>query len=162
MTSVRESLQEKNMHQQFVVGVWLKALNALLEIIGGTLLLFTGAVTTFITYMARNELIEDPGDVVANTVQHHLPYLSQHSQLFTAIYLLSHGIIKIFLVAGLLGRRLWAYPSAIIVFVLFIVYQLYHYIHTHSFFLLLLTTSDILVIWLTWHEYKVIKKHMAF
>ncbi len=157
---MNELFREKNVHRLFIAGVLLKAVNAALEIIGGVLLLFTGAATKLITYMAQNELIEDPGDLVANTIQHYLPYLSEHSQLFAAIYLLSHGIIKIFLVTGLLRQRFWAYPSAIAIFFLFIVYQMYRYTHTHSSFLLIVTAFDLLVIWLTWHEYKIIRKHL--
>lgn len=149
------------MHRIFVAGIVFKALNAALEIVGGTLLLFTGATTHFIEYLAKGELIEDPTDFVANTVQQYIPYLSEHTQLFAAVYLLSHGIIKIFLSVGLLRGKLWAYPVAIVVFALFIVYQIYRYTYTHSFFLILLTLFDLLIIWLTWHEYKRVQKHLA-
>ena len=152
--------EEKNIRRVFTISVLLKAANAVLEIIGGTLLLFTGAVTNLIEYLARGELIEDPSDFLANSIQHYLPYLSEHSQLFAAFYLLSHGIIKIFLAVGLLRRKLWAYPSAIIVFILFILYQIYRYTYTHSIFLILLTIFDLFVVWLTWHEYKVIRAHL--
>ena len=47
--------------------------------------------------------------------------------MFAAIYLLSHGVIKVVLVASLFRELLWAYPAAIVVFTLFIVYQLYPY-----------------------------------
>ena len=152
--------EEKNIRRVFTISVLLKAANAVLEIVGGTLLLFTGAVTNLIEYLARGELIEDPSDFLANSIQHYLPYLSEHSQLFAAFYLLSHGIIKIFLAVGLLRRKLWAYPSAIIVFILFILYQIYRYTYTHSIFLILLTIFDLFVVWLTWHEYKVIRAHL--
>jgi Predicted membrane protein (DUF2127) len=51
-------------------------------------------------------------------------------------------------------RRLWYYPVAIIVFALFIAYQLYRYTFSHSVWLLLITALDIIVIALTWHEYR--------
>ncbi len=154
-------LEEKNIRQIFTISVLLKAANAVLEIIGGTLLLWTGTITRYVSYLAQNELIQDPGDFLANTVQHYLSYFSEHSPLFAAFYLLSHGIIKIFLAIGLLRGKVWAYPCAIVVFILFIVYQIYRYTYTHSFFLILLSLFDIFVVVLTWHEYKIIKKHMV-
>ena len=154
-------IKEKNIHRIFTISVLLKGANALLEIVGGVILLFTGAVTTFVQFLIQGELIEDPSDVLANLIQHYLPYFSNHTQLFAAMYLLSHGIIKIFLVAGLLRNKLWAYPTAITVFSLFIVYQLYRYTYTHSVFLILLTIFDLFIIWLTWHEYKILRNTEA-
>lgn len=146
--------EEKNVHTVFVVSVLLKAINGILEIIGGTLLFFTGAVTNGIAYLTRGELIEDPHDFFARAVQHYLPYLSQHSQFFAAFYLLSHGVIKIVLSVSLLRRKQRAYPLAIVIFFLFILYQIYRYTYTHSLFLILVTLFDLLVIWLTLLEYK--------
>ena len=74
--------------------------------------------------------------------------------MFAATYLLWHGIVKIGLVAALLLRRRWAYPWAIVAFTLFLVYQLYRYSHTHAPELLVLSGVDVLVIGLTWLEYK--------
>ena len=108
--------------------------------------------------MIQREFLEDPRDYVANIAQHYLPYFSDHSQSFAAFYLLSHGIIKIFLAIGLLRNRLWAYPAAIVFFILFILYQVYRYTYTQSSFLILLTVFDLIVVGLTWHEYKIVKR----
>lgn len=147
---------EKRIHLIFVLSVLLKALNGVLEIIFGVVFLFTSALVGLLQTFVQGELIEDPTDIVANTIQSFLPFLT-HSQYFISWYLLSHGVIKIFLVAGLLRNKLWAYPAAIVVFTLFIFYQLYRYSFSHSFFLILLTIFDVFVIVLTWHEYKVLK-----
>jgi uncharacterized membrane protein len=77
---------------------------------------------------------------------------------FYAFYLLSHGLIKIFLVAGLLRNKLWAYPAALVVMSLFILYQLYRYTYTQSFGLIVLSVFDIVVIALIWHEYRILRK----
>ena len=149
-------ISEKKIHLVFVVSVLLKALNGVLEILLGIAFLFTSALAGIIQTLIQSELIEDPADLVANAIQNFLPFLT-HSQYFISIYLLSHGIIKIFLVAGLLRNKLWAYPAALVVFTLFIVYQLYRYSFTHSIWLILLTIFDLFVIWLTWHEYRVLQ-----
>lgn len=71
-----------------------------------------------------------------------------------ASYLLTHGIVKIVLVAGLLRNRLWAYPAAIAVFTLFGLYQIYYLLQAYSVWLLALTLLDAAVILLTWHEWE--------
>jgi uncharacterized membrane protein len=100
------------------------------------------------------ELTEDPTDIVVRYMLQTAHDFSLSTQYFTSIYLLSHGVIKAFLIVGLLREKLWYYPVTIVVFVSFIVYQLYRFNHTHSIWLLLITLLDIIVIWLTWHEYR--------
>ena len=78
--------------------------------------------------------------------------------MFAAVYLLGHGVIKLWLIIGLLREKLWYYPTALVVFGLFIVYQLYRYSFTHSIWLLLITIVDLVVIGLTWHEYRYLRR----
>lgn len=153
--------KEKDIRLVFVVSLILKGLNAFLEIIGGILLFFTGTVTTLLSLLINGELVEDPHDFIASHLQNLLPYFSGHSQLFFAFYLLIHGVIKIFLVVNLLRNKIWAYPTTIVVLGLFILYQLYRLSHGYSWFLVLLTVFDMLIIYLTWHEYKLVKKHVV-
>ena len=77
---------------------------------------------------------------------------------FTTVYLLSHGVIKLWLIIGLLRAKLSYYPVAIGVFGLFIIYQLYRFSATHSLWLLLITAVDVVVIGLTWHEYQYLRR----
>ncbi|MHB8710263.1 MAG: DUF2127 domain-containing protein [Minisyncoccota bacterium] len=158
----QETQKEKYIHRVFVWGVLLKAVDGVLETLGGVALFFPGVLASLVQFVIQNELFEDPHDFLFTHLQNVLPTLTNNSGTFIALYLLSHGLIKIVLVAGLLRDKLWAYPSAIVVFSLFIVYQLYHYLFTHSVFLLLLTVLDLAVIWLTWHEYRYFKKYHVF
>ena len=150
-------LQEKSIHQIFVIGLILKGANAILEIIGGMFFLFTGSVVAVITLLVQGELVEDPADFLATHIQKSLPYFASHGQLFAASYLLSHGVIKIFLVTYILRGKPWAYPVTIVMLLLFIVYQLYRLHYSFSIFLIILTLFDVFMIVLTWHEYKVVK-----
>jgi uncharacterized membrane protein len=151
-------VQEKNIHTVFITSLVLKGLNALLEIVGGGLFLFTGSITAILRFLIREELFEDPTDFVANQIQHILPYFSTHNQLFVAFYLLSHGIVKIFLVINLLRNKLWAYPATITALLFFIAYQIYRLTYAYSSFLVFLALFDLLIILLTWHEYSLMKK----
>ena len=108
----------------------------------------------------QSELIEDKKDLIANHLLTWAQGFSIETQHFYAWYLLSHGAVKLALVAGLLMRKLWAYPTTIVVLGLFIIYQLYRYTQTHGVGLLLLTALDILVVTLTWHEYRLMRRHL--
>ncbi len=65
---------------------------------------------------------------------------------------------ELWLIIGLLREKLWYYPIAIIIFGLFTVYQLYRFSFTHSVWLLLITAVDVIVIGLTWHEYRYLRR----
>jgi uncharacterized membrane protein len=157
------SVSEKNIRLAFRVSLFIKGVFALLEIAGGALAYFISQklLVSFITAITQDELVEDPNDFVANYLLHLAQDFSISTQYFTAFYLLSHGVLKLFLIAGLLRERLWYYPLATIVFALFIVYQLYRFSFTHSVWLLVITILDMLVIWLTWREYKYLRRDRA-
>ena len=145
--------QEKEIHTVFEVAIVLKGLNALLEIGLGVLLLFTNVVNDIVIALAQKEFIEDPNGFFARHLNALAP-LSPRAQLFGALYLLSHGIVKVFLMAGLWRNKLWAYPATITVLILFILYQLIRFLGTHSPWLIYLSIFDVVVVWLVWHEYK--------
>ena len=152
---------EKRIHLIFEVSLFLKGAFALLEIAGGFLAWFIPKqfVVGLVALLTQKELAKDPHDLVANYLLHAAANISVGTQLFAAIYLVSHGAIKLWLIIGLLRERLWYYPTALVVFGLFIAYQLYRFSFTLSPFLLFLTAVDIVVIVLTWHEYQYLKRH---
>jgi uncharacterized membrane protein len=156
-------MNERRVHQIFEISVLLKGAHALIECIGGLVLAFisTDAIKGLVNALTQDELIEDPNDFIAG----HLLSLAQDftvsTQRFYAFYLLSHGVIKVFLVAGLLRNKLWAYPASLVVLGLFIVYQLYRFSYTHGAGLIVLTVFDIIVMGLIWHEYRLVSRHLA-
>jgi uncharacterized membrane protein len=105
--------------------------------------------------LTAHELSEDPHDLIARYLLHTTAHLSHGTTLFGAIYLLSHGIAKIVLVALVLKDKLWAYPWLIGLLLAFIAYQLYRITAVHfSIGLALLTVFDAFLVWLTWREYR--------
>jgi len=153
-------LKSKNIfHISFEIAITLKAVNAVLEIIGGILLFFLTPerLNKIIAFFTESELLEDPKDIIANWFLKLGNGFSVSSQYFGIIYLISHGVIKLILIILLWRKKLWAYPLAMIVFTLFIAYQIYDYTISHSIFMILLTVLDIIVIALTFIEYKNMK-----
>jgi uncharacterized membrane protein len=141
-------MQEKRIHQVFVLSVLAKGFHALIEIAGGlALYLFSAdAIARWLDEIDRHDW-----------VTRHFPASEQH---FYAFYLLSHGLVKVVLVFFLLREKLWAYPASIAVFGLFIGYQLYRYSFTHDVGLILLSIFDLFVIYLAVHEYRLLRKHL--
>lgn len=158
---MKTALREKRIGQFFRLSLWLKGVHAGLEIVGGVMLIFLSPiqVTKLIVWMTQDELLEDPNDMIANYLMHIATQISISGILFGAFYLLSHGVFKLILIIALLKRKLWAYPWSMILFSLMIVYQVYRFSYTHSIGLLLLTIFDLIVIWLIWQEYKIVRKH---
>jgi uncharacterized membrane protein len=142
--------------QAFEIGIILKGLDGVLEVIGGLLLLVVSPATIdrVVTSLTQHELSEDPHDFLATHLLKTAHGLTGSAVLFGAVYLLSHGAVKIILVAALLKNELWAYPWTIVFLGVFIVYQVYRLSFKPSVGLTLLTLFDALVAWLTYREYR--------
>lgn len=152
--------REEKIHLAFEISLWLKGLFALGQIVGGIIAFFASKEFLLRTasLLTEEELAEDPHDLIANYLLHSAQSLSLSTQVFVAVYLLSHGGIKLWLIVGLLREKLWYYPVAIVVFGLFVVYQLYRFTFSHSVWWLLITAVDGIVIGLTWHEYRYLRR----
>src|SRR3989344_7592959 len=92
--------KELNIFRLFEVSVVLKGINAALEIIFGGLLLFFN-VGDIVRALAVYALVEDPDSFLATHLFGFVSSFSPQAELYSALYLLSPGIIKIFLVVGL-------------------------------------------------------------
>jgi uncharacterized membrane protein len=151
---------ELYLHRIFDIGIVLKAIHAVIEIVGGVIVLLISEkfIAKTVLYLTQSELSDDPRDFFSNYLIRTAEGFSFNSQHFIAFYLLSHGIIKGILVICLLKEKLWAYPLAMGVFSLFGVYQMIEFVHTHSIWLLVLTVWDVAIIYLTVHEYRYMKK----
>jgi uncharacterized membrane protein len=155
-------MQERRIHQIFVLSLLFKGVHAVIEIIGGIALYLvsTEAIVRTINDWSYDELLEDRHDWIANHLLEFSRTFSVAEHDFYAFYLLSHGIIKAILLVGLMREKLWAYPASFVIFGAFIAYQLYRYTHTHDFGLILLSIFDLFVISLAVHEYRLLRKHL--
>lgn len=154
-------MREQRIHQIFEIGILLKGLHGLLECISGLALAFVSlqAITYVTTLVTRGELAEHPHDFVATHLMAWAQHFSADGKTFFALYLLSHGLTKIVLVAALLRGMLWAYPASLVVLGLFILYQIYRFAVMPSLGMVVLTVFDLAVMWLIWHEYRVMREH---
>jgi uncharacterized membrane protein len=154
-------MNEHRIHQIFQISVLLKGAHALVECVGGLVLALvsTSTIVSLVNRLTQEELIEDPHDFIASHLMSMASNFTVSTQHFYAFYLLSHGLVKIALVAGLLRNKLWAYPASLVILSLFIAYQVYRFSYTHSAGLVVLTVFDLIVMVLIWHEYRLVQKH---
>ena len=149
-------VERKIEHGLFLLSVWSKGIAGLAETIGGFLLLCVpqAGLNAFVVALTAPELAEDPTDHVATLLQRIVHELTADTKLFISGYLIIHGVIKVLLVAGLLGRRLWSYPLSLWFLAAFIAYQMYRFFFTRSLWLIVLTVLDLVVAFLIWREYQ--------
>src|ERR1035437_2757342 len=142
-------------HELFDIGILLKGIHALVEIIGGILAFFVSSdfILRLATRITQGEILEDPNDYFSKHLIALAGSISVGTQQFVTFYLLSHGIINLILVLGLWKKKMWAYHASFVVLTIFSIYQIYRYIYNPSLWLVILTVFDIIVIWLIWREY---------
>ena len=152
-------MRERNIHRLFKFTVTLKGLHALVELVTGVVLLVLdpAVISNFIFALARREWTYDSRDLLANFLMRAGLRMLNGGQHFVGIYLLVVGLMNMGLVIGLLTGALWSYPASLGALALLMVYQLYRYTHTHAVALIALTLFDVVVWWLVWHEYQVLR-----
>lgn len=147
--------------RSFAVGIVLKGLDGILELVGGALLLFVGPSTIrrIVLILTHGELSEDPHDFIAVHLLHAAHGLTAATVVFAAAYLLAHGLVKIVLVTAVLQNRMWAYPWMIAFLLVFIAYQIYRIVLDPTVGLVALTVFDAVIVWLTQREYHKQRTH---
>src|SRR6266404_3531153 len=157
------ALERKIEHRLFLLSVWTKGIAGLVETIGGLLFLFIpqSGLNALVIFLTAPELAEDPTDRVATLLRHMFQELGANTKFFASSYLIVHGLIKVFLVAGLLGGRLWSYSVSLWFLAAFIAYQTFRFLFTHSLWLIALNVIDLIVAFLIWREYQIRKASRA-
>lgn len=159
-TVKNQALLAKWLHRGVELGIFLKGFDAVFEMLGGIIFWFTSNVTLnrLVIALTQHELIEDPQDKVALFLRQSVAQFTSDARLFGSVYLVLHGLIKLWLVTNLLHRKLWSYPATIGFLCIFIVYQLYRFSYSYSIGLLLLTFFDSVFALLIWREYRIMER----
>lgn len=149
-------LKEKQWHELFEVGLFLKAFNGAWETVSGLMFLLVSKATLsgWFSRLIQNELLEDPRDRVTNFIVHTLLNPGTTTKTFAALYVLFHGLLNLFLVIQLRRDKHWAYLVTIWTVILFMFYQVYRISVHHSLILTVITIFDVFYIFIVWHEYR--------
>ena len=120
---------------------------ALLKVVG------TPIIEVVSTLMSH-ELTEDPSDVLSSFITSLLTSHPLYITYFLAFYFIFWGIVDVVLSYNLIQHRLWAFPVSFVLITIFVLYEAVRFSHTHSVILLGVILIDIIILWLTWREYK--------
>jgi uncharacterized membrane protein len=148
------------LHGLFDGTLIVKAALATLEAAAGLGLWLTpnANVHAFVAWLTRNQLAHEPNERAVQWIAQAAAGFSVQSQQFYALYLLSHGGLKLGMVFLLARRVIWAYPASVVLLTAFIAYQMHHWTETHAPTLLVLSAFDLLMIALVIREYRGLRK----
>ena len=147
----------------FRIAMVVKGLDGLIELVGGiTLLLVSQAeVQKVIAAVVTRDLLGPPDGSLTRHFVAGTAEFASGSRTFAVLYLLLHGVLKLGLVIALLRHWLPAYPVAVVVLGLFVVYELYRATQTGSVLLPVLALVDVAVIVLVVREYRALRSSQS-
>ena len=109
-----------------------------------------------IAWLNQHELTQDPQDPMVQWSAEKIQHLPVVIDNFYYFYLVMHGLLKLGMVVLLARRVRWAYPAAMGVLALFVLYQFYEFTQSHSLYLLMLCGFDTFMIGLVWREHRLL------
>jgi uncharacterized membrane protein len=148
-------LKEKYWHEFFIVSICIKTLTGLTETVSGFLLLWMSpaGLALILNRLSRGDRLEGFADFFLDYAHQYLHVITSSTKIFAGLYILSHGLINLVLVAGLIKEKTWAYLVAIGALISFMSYQLIRVAMNHSVPLAILTGFDVFFVIILWHEY---------
>jgi uncharacterized membrane protein len=140
----------------FRVALLVKGVDGALELAGAVLLIVISgqAVHRLVADVLAHDLIGPPDGTLARHLVAGTAEFASGNRTFAVAYLGLHGILKLLLVIALMRRWMRAYPVAIVVLGVFVVYEIYRAVHTGSIVLPFLAALDIAIIVLVVREYR--------
>ncbi len=143
-------------HTLFQFAMWWRILYGFLRVfVGVTFLRLNGHQLSELTYtLIAHEVTGKRGDAV---LEHIYAFLEIHDvtvTYFIALYFLFWGSVEIVLAFCLLKRIEYAFPVTMGLIMLFLVYGVFRYTHTHSFVLLCVLIIDVGILYLINREYQ--------
>lgn len=147
---------QKHSQKIFTASILTKAGIGVVEIIVGVFFYFVSYATLnrLADVFIYSEIAEDPDSIFLKMLGSGFQSLFAYSKLFWAFLLIAHGVVKVFLIHGLLRNKRWSYLVSAIVFSYFILDQTRRFFSIPSIFLGLITLFDILVVFLILFEYR--------
>lgn len=140
----------------FDIGLVIKGIDSLFEVVGGALLLSPLKVGGYVEILSQHSR----RDFVSRFLEH-LASGIKAATIATAIYLIVHGLAKLILIIAALKRKAWGYIALMIVLAVFSIAELSRYIQTLKIPLLIFALFDAALVLLIAHEYQVRHKYKA-
>lgn len=140
-------------HLFFKIGMWWKGIDGVLQVAGGTVLLFVSNVDLNRWVYRLTQYDDDQDDLMTRVMSSLARNVSHQAQMGGVFYLWAHGGLKIMLVVGLMSGKKWTYPLGLLMQAVFIVYEAFVFFHKGSLLMLALAVSDMVIFYLIYREY---------
>ncbi|MEQ3554122.1 DUF2127 domain-containing protein [Pseudonocardia nematodicida] len=147
----------------FRIAMLVKGVDGAAELLGAiALMLVSGPwLHHLVAQVLARDLVGPPDGTFARHLVASADRFAAGDRTFAVVYLGLHGLIKIGLVWALLRKWRPAYPPAVLILGLFVVYELVHAWHTRSVVLPVLALLDIAIIVLVVREYRLLGREQA-
>jgi uncharacterized membrane protein len=155
--------EEKQIYQLFKWSILIKGAISVAEVIVGTLVMFipVSVIMWMANYIVENIFAGNTENFFAAEIISNAEALAGIGTLIIGAYLIARGGIKLGLIIGLLKNKLWAYPWSLIVIGLLVVFQVFELIKTLHLGIIFVTIFDLVVMYLIWREWNIVKRHLA-
>lgn len=153
---VHHPTSPKNMSFLFHFSMWWRIFYGFLRVIlGTTLLKITGQpLNEFIYTLMSHEITGKTTDAILGKLYTFIEIHDYTITYFLALYFIFWGTVDIILSLCLLHHMRKAFPIAMALIVLFILYGTFRFFHTHSLVLLCVICIDIGILYLIGDEYR--------
>lgn len=146
------------------IGVVLKGIDGAVELAVGLLLWLAPGALAGLLGRAADDLAAEPSEFRHDLAEYiaRLDHDLAYGPLtFVILFLILHGVVKLALVYCLLKKLYWAYPFALALLSLFLVYQVYALLTQPTVWMLIFTLLDVAIIYLVYREYREIRAEVA-
>lgn len=138
----------------FTIGLIAKAIDSLLEVAGGILLLFPVRVNNTIDLLLRHELLNQGRHPTLAHLQRAAVIGLLNASALAAVYLIVHGLAKLILITAVFKGKRWGYIGLISVLSFFAVIEFIKGGIDRSMPVLLFGAFDAILVFLIWKEYR--------
>ncbi|MFT6676025.1 MAG: putative membrane protein [Sulfitobacter sp.] len=143
-------------HRLFLATIVAKGILGIIQVLTAAIL-YMGLLEhlpSFAQWLVQNELAENPNDYIALKILQIAGTLPTVGYGFYVTYFAAHGLLHVAVVAALLSGARWANHAAVIVLLLFVVYQTVEWFSVGGYMLIVLTVIDLAVVYLTIREHQ--------
>ncbi len=137
----------------FRIGIILKGVDAVFEVIGGILLTMPTKIARYLSVLSQHEIYRHH-QVLSGRIDHLADALTGRPHLGAALYLIVHGGAKVILIVGIFRARKWGYLGLIGVLGFFTLVELTRFVAAHEWVTGVLGVFDLAVVVLIWKEYR--------
>jgi len=147
----------------FRAALLIKGVDGAGELIGAVALLVVPGATVhrLIADVVSRDLLGPPNGSLARHFVAGTAEFAAGNRTFAVAYLGIHGVVKLALVVALLRRWRPAYPAAVLVLGVFVLYELYRATRTGSVLLPFLALLDLAIIVLIVREYRLLRREQT-